>query len=63
MASKSSKKNDTIKENYSQNLSLIGAQISHPIMYFFGYKTEVSFQNNPKNLGPSYKMDLDPWDC
>ena len=28
--------------------------------YFFGYKTEfISFQNNPKNLDPSYKMDLD----
>ena len=23
----------------------------------------VSFQNNPKNLDPSYKMDLDLWDC
>ena len=22
-----------------------------------------SFQNNPKNLDPSYKMDLDLWDC
>ena len=21
------------------------------------------FQNNPKNLKPSYKMDLDLWDC
>ena len=21
------------------------------------------FQNNPKNLDPSYKMDLDLWDC
>ena len=21
-----------------------------------------SFQNNPKNLDPSYKMDLDLWD-
>ena len=29
--------------------------------YFFRYKTEVfSFQNNPKNLDPSYKMDLVP---
>ena len=28
--------------------------------YFFGNKTEFfSFQNNPKNLDPSYKMDLD----
>ena len=34
------------------------------ILYFFGYKTEFfSFQNNPKNLDPSYKMDLDLWDC
>ena len=22
-----------------------------------------SFQNNPKNLDPSYKMDLNHWDC
>ena len=22
-----------------------------------------SFKNNPKNLDPSYKMDLDLWDC
>ena len=29
--------------------------------YFFGYKMKFvffSFQNNPKNLDPSYKMDL-----
>ena len=32
--------------------------------YFFGYKTEYfSFQNNPKDLDPSCKMDLDLWDC
>ena len=32
--------------------------------YFFGYKTEFfSFQNNPKDLDPSYKTDLDLWDC
>ena len=32
--------------------------------YFFEYKTEFfSFQNNPKNLDLSYKMDLDLWDC
>ena len=23
----------------------------------------LSFQNNAKNLDPSYKMDLDLWDC
>ena len=33
------------------------------IPYFFAYKREfLSFQNNPKNLDPSYKMDLDLWD-
>ena len=32
--------------------------------YFFGYKIEFfSFQNNPKNLDPSYKIDLDVLDC
>ena len=32
--------------------------------YFFGYKTEVfSFQNNPKDLDLSCKMDLDLWNC
>ena len=31
---------------------------------FLGYKTELfSFQNNPKNLDPSYRMGLDLWDC
>ena len=34
------------------------------IPYFFGYKTDLySFQNIPKNLDLSYKMDLDLWDC
>ena len=32
--------------------------------YFFDYKMGVfSFQNNPKDLDPSCKMDLDLWDC
>ena len=36
----------------------------YAVPYFFSYKTEFfSFQNNPKNLDPSYKMDLDVWDC
>ena len=38
-------------------------KVTH-LPYFFGYKTEFfSFQNNPKDLDPSYKMDLDLWDC
>ena len=37
---------------------------SEPLPYFFGYKTEVfSFQNNPKDIDPSCKTDLDLWDC
>ena len=32
--------------------------------YFLGYKTDFfSFQNNPKDLDPSYKTDLDLGDC
>ena len=31
-----------------------------PVPYFLGYKTDFfSFQNNPKDLDPSYKTDLD----
>ena len=30
--------------------------------YFVSYKMEV-WQNIVKNLDPSYKMDLDLWDC
>ena len=34
------------------------------ILYFFGYKMGVFFfQNNLKNLDPSYKADLDLWEC
>ena len=34
------------------------------ILYFFGYKTEFfSLQNNPKDLDPSSKTDLDLLDC
>ena len=39
--------------------------LHHPdIPYFFGYKTGFfSFQNHPKDLDPSCKMDLDRWEC
>ena len=47
-----------IKGNNTANLN----GVQH-ILYFFGYKTEFFFQTNPKNLDPSYKMDLDLWDC
>ena len=32
--------------------------------YFFSYKMDFFFlRKQSKNLGPSYKMDLDLWDC
>ena len=37
---------------------------ANTLPYFFGYKTEFFFfQNNPKDLDPSCKMDLDLLDC
>ena len=36
---------------------------NYPLPYFFSYKTVFSFQNKSKGLDPSYKMDLDLWDC
>ena len=43
---------------------MISYLVKAHIPYFFGYKTELfSSQNNHKNLDPSYKMDLDLWDC
>ena len=32
------------------------------MMSWFDYHT-IPFLNNPKDLDPSYKMDLDLWDC
>ena len=29
----------------------------------FCYKTNFTLPNNPKDLDPSYKMDLDLWNC
>ena len=38
--------------------------LSINILYFFGYKTgHFSSLHNHKGLDPSYKMDLDLWDC
>ena len=40
------------------------AKNQNTVPYFFVYKTEFfSFQNNPKDLDSSYKMDLDLLDC
>ena len=43
---------------------LTDRQKTRRLPYFFGYKTEFfPIQNNPKDLDPSYKMDLDLLDC
>ena len=58
-----------ILNNFLGITSHEGSKIfTHTIMvkrvpYFFGYKTDFSFQNNPKDLDPSSKTDLDLWDC
>ena len=40
------------------------AMSGRQLLYFFAYKTEFfCFQNNRKNIDPSYKTDLDLWDC
>ena len=46
----------------SQHLTglILMFEIFSVLPYFFAYQIEsFSFQNNPKNLDPSYKMDLD----
>ena len=44
--------------------SKVQKSVPSQLPYFFVYKTVYfSFQNNPKNLDPSNKMDLDLWDC
>ena len=43
---------------------LISLLFINRLPYFFGYKTEFFFfQNIPKDLDPSCKMDLDLLDC
>ena len=37
-------------------------QIS-PMQFCYTCNTRLPFLNNPKDLDPSYKMDLDFWDC
>ena len=33
------------------------------VSYFFHYKTEFFLPKQSQTLDPSYKMDLDLWDC
>ena len=56
-----------VKQQHKNNLLPAGTAVYdtlYRIPYFFGCKTEFfSFQNNPKDLDPSCKTDLDLWDC
>ena len=42
-----------------------GDGFAQPFLYYISLtiRQSFSFQNNPKNLDPSHKMDLDLWDC
>ena len=49
---------DHMTVTWSKSIFLLAMRKNIP--YFSAYKTEAfPFQNNPKNLDPSYKMDLD----
>ena len=52
--------------NHGRKITVSDVQLLQP--YFFdlslpNYKTVYPFQNNSKDLDPSYKTDLDLWDC
>ena len=51
--------------SYSIELTIIKHTIAGiHVLYSSGYKTDFcSFQNNPKNLDPSFKTDLDLRNC
>ena len=50
----------TYHQRLRLKLSVAGCQVYGIVPYFSDYKTEAfPFQNNPKNLDPSYKTDLD----
>ena len=38
-------------------------QITKSVLWNFAIIPILPFLNNPKDLDPSYKMDLDLWDC
>ena len=38
-------------------------QISISVLWNFAIRPNLPFLNNPKDLDPSYKTDLDLWDC
>ena len=45
-------------------IKFLGVVFFHFITYrMFSVIRLFSLQNNPKNLDPSYKVDLDLWDC
>ena len=54
---------NTAPNNFLWNINTIISNQQN-LLYFSAYKTEAfPFQNSPKNLDLSYKMDLDLWDC
>ena len=43
--------------------SLEWLEISKPVLWTFAIVLVLPFQDNPEDQDPSYKMDLDLWDC
>ena len=49
---------------YGKDITSMHIRVTKYLPHFLGYKTDFfSFQNNPKDLDPSYKTDLDLGDC
>ena len=50
------------KEDYRIYLSIESQQITKSVLRNFAIIRVLPFLNNPKDLDPSYRMDLDFWD-
>ena len=46
----------------NENLFTVG-KFPPPVSIYSDIKHSFFLPNNPRNLDPSYKMDLDLWDC
>ena len=55
---------DLLEDPHTTGISVLSMTSEEGTYYFFGYKTEFDPSKTiPKNLDPSYKMDLDLWEC
>ena len=54
-----------LKQLSEQNMKILNLFEALFITYCISsvIRQSFSFQNNPQNLDPTYKLDLDLWDC